>query len=94
MSPRRNWDAPNPKCAPPPRTEGGGGSHSPAGKGLVGSPNSDDLRKILALCLYSVGRILLFLMIFHSSWNSSWICGEVPFARHRSFLSYTQHSSL
>jgi hypothetical protein len=35
MSPRRNWDSPNPsvasECAPPPRTEG---AHSPAGEGL------------------------------------------------------------
>jgi hypothetical protein len=37
MSPRRNWDSPNPplarECAPPPRTRGGG-AHSPAGEGL------------------------------------------------------------
>ncbi len=35
MSPRRNWDSPNPsltsECAPPP---GPGGAHSPAGEGL------------------------------------------------------------
>ena len=30
----------------------------------------------------------LFLMIFHSKWNSSCSCGEVPLARHRSFLSW------
>ena len=37
MSPRRNWDSPNPslasECAPPPRTKGGG-AHSPVGEGL------------------------------------------------------------
>ncbi len=35
MSPRRNWDSPNPslasECVPPPRI---GGEHSPAGEGL------------------------------------------------------------
>jgi hypothetical protein len=53
MSLRRNWDSPNKslasECDPPPRT-GGGGAHSPAGEGL-GSPNADDWRKSLALCL-------------------------------------------
>jgi hypothetical protein len=39
MSPRRNWDSPNPslagECAPPPEPGGGGGGvHSPAGEGL------------------------------------------------------------
>ncbi len=37
MSPRRNWDSPNPslaiECAPPPGTKGEG-AHSPAGEGL------------------------------------------------------------
>jgi hypothetical protein len=55
MSPRRNWDPPTPSpasdCAPPPRTGGGGGAHSPAEVRGWGSPNSDDWRKILALCL-------------------------------------------
>ncbi len=36
MSPRRNWDSPNPslarECAPPPRIRGR--AHSPAGEGL------------------------------------------------------------
>ncbi len=36
MSPRRNWDSPNPslasECAPPPRTGGGGGGK---GKGTL-----------------------------------------------------------
>ncbi len=54
MSPRRNWDSPNPslagECAPPPRT-GGVHAHSPAGEGLGGSANSDDWRKSLALFL-------------------------------------------
>jgi hypothetical protein len=53
VSPRWNWDSPTPsaasKCDLPPGTKGGE-AHSPAGE-VVGSPNSDDLRKILALCL-------------------------------------------
>jgi hypothetical protein len=55
MSPRRNWDSPTPPqsvasdCAPPPQAKGGR-AHSPAGEGW-GSPNSDDWRKSLALCL-------------------------------------------
>ena len=47
MSPRWNWDSPIPslasECAPPPGSKG------------WGSPNSDDWRNSLALCLYSVG---------------------------------------
>ncbi len=38
MSLRWNWNSPTPslasECAPPPRTKGGGGAHSPAGMGL------------------------------------------------------------
>jgi hypothetical protein len=45
MSPRRNWDSPNPslasECAPPPRT-GRGGGHSRLRVRGSGSPNSDD----------------------------------------------------
>ncbi len=37
------------ECAPPPQAKGGR-AHSPAGEGW-GSPNSDDWRKSLALCL-------------------------------------------
>jgi hypothetical protein len=52
MSPRRNWDYPNPflasDCAPPPRT--GGRAHSPAGEGL-GESQFRRLEKSLALCL-------------------------------------------
>ncbi len=57
MSSRRNWDSPNPsldsECAPPLsfRTGGGEVAHSPAGEG---SPNSDDWRKSIELCLLSV----------------------------------------
>ncbi len=55
MSPRRNWDSPNPslasECAPPPRT--GGWAHSPAGEGL-GESDSDDLRKNLELLLCAI----------------------------------------
>ncbi len=53
MSPRRNWDSPNPslasKCAPSPRT--GRGGHTRLRVRGWGSPNSDDSRKSLALCL-------------------------------------------
>jgi hypothetical protein len=50
MSLRRNWDSPNPslasECAPPPRTEGGGGeAHSLAGEGLGNSVNIVILQK-------------------------------------------------
>jgi hypothetical protein len=52
MSPRRNWDSPNPslasECAPPP--EQGGGAHSPAAKGVRES-QFQRLEKRLALCL-------------------------------------------
>jgi hypothetical protein len=53
LTPCWNWNSPTPslasESAPPPGTKGWG-AHSPAGKGL-GSPNSDDWRKSLALCL-------------------------------------------
>ncbi len=38
------------ECVPPPRIKGGGGHTSLRGEGW-GSPNSDDWRKSLALCL-------------------------------------------
>jgi len=49
MSPRRNWDSPNPslasECAPPPQNRRGrGGAHSPAGEGL-GETNSKIRRR-------------------------------------------------
>ncbi len=53
MSPRWNWDSPTPslasECALPPEPKGGG-AHLLVGGGW-GSPNSDDWRKSLALCL-------------------------------------------
>jgi hypothetical protein len=55
MSPRRNWDSPNPsptsKCALPPDQRVGG--HTRLQLNGRGSPNSDDWRKSLALCLLS-----------------------------------------
>jgi hypothetical protein len=39
----------SPVCSPPPGS--GGRAHSPAGEGLEVSPNFDDWRKSLALCL-------------------------------------------
>ncbi len=54
MSPRRIWDSPNPtlasECAPPTRTGGGEGQTRLRVRGW-GSPNSNDWRKSLALCL-------------------------------------------
>ncbi len=54
MSPRRNWDYPNPslasECVPPPRT-GGRGGHTRLRVRGWGSLNSDDLRKSLVFCL-------------------------------------------
>ncbi len=54
MSPRRNWDSPNPflasECAPPPRTGEGGRAHLPAGEGL-GESQFRRLEKKLSLCL-------------------------------------------
>jgi hypothetical protein len=67
MSPRRNWDSPNPslasECAhpPPARTWGGGGEGTlAAGDGLwpCGSPNIDDLRKKAFHSNYSVPKTL------------------------------------
>ncbi len=57
MSPRRNWDSPNPSPAsactlPPPHQRVGG--HTRLRLRGWGSSNSGDWRKSLALCLYSV----------------------------------------
>jgi hypothetical protein len=53
QSSRQNWDSPNPSpasgCAPPPKPKGGG--HTRLRVRGWGSPNSDDWRKSLALCL-------------------------------------------
>jgi hypothetical protein len=56
MSPRRNWDSPTPslasECDPPPAEPGtGGGGHTRLRVRGWGSPNADDWRKSLALCL-------------------------------------------
>ncbi len=57
MSPRWNWDSPTPslasECAPPPGTKRGGGHTRLRVRGW-GSPNSDDWRKSLVLCLLCV----------------------------------------
>jgi hypothetical protein len=51
MTPRRNWDSPNPspasECAPPHPWTKGWGAHSPAGGGW-GSSNSEDWEKKLS----------------------------------------------
>jgi hypothetical protein len=53
MSPRRNWDSPDPSLAsefaPPPRS--GRGGHTRLRVRGWGSPKSDDWRKTFALCL-------------------------------------------
>ncbi len=50
-----NWASPNPslasECAPPPGTKGWGGGHTRVRVRGWGSPNSNDWRKGLALCL-------------------------------------------
>jgi hypothetical protein len=56
MSPRRNWDSPNPSLAmqrvcPFPQNRGVGGGLTRLRVRGWGSPNSDDWRKSLALCL-------------------------------------------
>jgi hypothetical protein len=48
MSPRRNWDSPNPSLA---SECAGGRGHTRLLVRCWGSPNSDDLRKSVALCL-------------------------------------------
>ncbi len=54
MSPRRNWDSPNPslasECVPSPPKPKGRGHNSPAGEGL-GESQLQRLEKSLALCL-------------------------------------------
>jgi hypothetical protein len=59
MYPRRNWDSPTPslasECAPPPGIKGGGGGHTRQRVRGWGSPNSNDLKKSLALCLLCEG---------------------------------------
>ncbi len=57
LSPRRNWDPPTPslpsECTPHPGTKGEGGTHYTLAcvLGGWGSPNADDWRNSLALCL-------------------------------------------
>ncbi len=82
MSPRRNWDYPNPSLAsecvlPPPPGTKGRVAHSPADKGL-GDFHNDDWRKILALCLLcGVNNlsfdVTLFLQISNISMTLAWI---------------------
>ncbi len=52
MSPRRNWNSPNPslasECSPPPRNEGGG-AHSPEGEGSGDSPSRRLEKKLSTL---------------------------------------------
>ncbi len=64
MSPRRNWASPTPfpqASVPLPLWTKGGGAQSPAGEGW-GSPNSDDWRKSLPLCLLCA--LLLFRSLY------------------------------
>jgi hypothetical protein len=55
MSPRRNWDSPNPASVPLPLEMGGG--HTRLRVRAWGSPNSDDWRQSLALCLLCAGYL-------------------------------------
>ncbi len=58
MSHSRNWDSPKRVClCPSPRNQRGG--HTRRGVRGVGSPNSDDRRKSIALCLYSAVIIII-----------------------------------
>jgi hypothetical protein len=70
MSPRRNWDSPNPslasECAPPPRT-GGEGAHSPAGEGLGKSRFRRLEKKLSTLPTLCVGVFFSSSSIFTAS---------------------------
>ncbi len=65
MSPRRNWDSPNPssasECAPPPPPNLRVGGHTRLRMRGWGSPYSDDVRKGLALCLLCEVVFLLLI---------------------------------
>ncbi len=62
MSPPRNWESPNPSlasdCAIPPEPGGGGGHTRRLRVRGWGSPNSDEQRKSLALCLLCVSGLV------------------------------------
>ncbi len=78
MSPRRNWDSPTPylasACAPPTGTKEGGGHTRLRVRGW-GSPNSDDWRKSLELCLLCV---VLYILI-----RRTWVqIPSVDYCRH------------
>ncbi len=80
MSPRRNWDSPTPLCrkreCPPPPEPKGVGDHTRLRARGRGSPNSDDWRKSLALCLLcdcdALNGVLskVFYSIFSQEMNS------------------------
>ncbi len=57
-----NWDSPNPslasECTPPPAPVAKGWGHTRLRVRGWGSPNSDDWRKSLALCLFCVWGVL------------------------------------
>jgi hypothetical protein len=61
LSSRPTWDllAPLPQASVSPPEPKGEATHSPAGKRGWGSPNSDDWRKILALCVLCGVRLSL-----------------------------------
>jgi hypothetical protein len=58
------------ECAPPPRTGGGEGAHRLRVRGW-GSPNSDDWRKSLALCLLCGNIVPVFAVILSLSTSLS-----------------------
>ena len=61
MSPRRNWDSPNPslasECAPPPRT----GGHTRLRVRGWESPNSDDWRKNSASSVLRKNKVQILI---------------------------------
>ncbi len=88
LSPRRTW-APHPlspqrvSSPPPNQRGGGGGTHSPACDGARprrGSPNSDDWRESLVLCLLcdrhdnKYKNLIVIIFFIYESWSLSPAC--------------------
>ncbi len=67
LSPRWNWDSPTPspasKCAPPESRGGGGYLHTRLRVRGWGSPNTDDWRESLLLCLLCGSKYLQYSYI-------------------------------
>jgi hypothetical protein len=97
MSPRQNWDSPNPslasECGPPPRT--GGGGHTRLRVRGWGSHNSDDWRKSLTLCLLCDSYIQKNYLagIFLSRNLSACLAGGGSFTQESNTSTKPFHSS-